>query len=63
MAPQERLRKVRENSLLIEKEVRRKEFLLRDTKSNAAVALEVEEHVNDLLINNIKAKLALMENH
>jgi len=63
MAPQERLRKVRENSLLIEKEVRRKEFLLRDTKSDAAVALEVEEHVNDLLINNIKAKLALMENH
>ena len=63
MAPQEKLKKVKENSLLIEKEVRRKEFLLRDTKSDTAVALDVEEHVNDLLINNIKAKLALIENH
>ena len=72
LSKQEKAEKIKWASKKIEEEVRRKEFLLADMDTtyskdpirsgmiNSKV-LDAADHVNDLIIDSIKAKIALIE--
>jgi hypothetical protein len=54
---------VRAEAKRIEGLARRKEFLLGDMNHGTAAALDAADDVNDLIINSIRAKLALIDNN
>lgn len=57
----EKVNSLQQKAKVAENEIRKQELLLKEASAVNRDAIVVEEHVNDLLLDTIKAKLALLE--
>ena len=57
----EKVKTLNQRAKASENQIRKQELLLKEASVGDESAIVVEEHVNDLLLDTIKAKLALLE--
>ena len=60
---EEKIKKLHEKVSFFDREARKNELKIGIISPNNSKCLEISEHVNSLIINSIKAKLAILENN